>query len=206
MFEINLVRRQKELWQIRESEQLIRFIMTWSLLHWSLKVSIPMSLRTAICIRQNSFKTARRDNWWPDQNFKDYDVTYVISFISRRWLHLLLFNSFSREYFNKYTTSRSMSLLEMSIRQHADITKSKYSKICAILQLSWCWERCNVRPIRDVHLKAEFILIIMSKSLFSVSLSNWSRLLQHDYSLMMNTTWTQNYENTLEQFEWANVG
>ena len=198
IFEINLVRRQKELWQIRESEQLIRFIMTWSLLYWSLKVPIPMSLRTAMCIRQNSFKTSRRDNWWPDQVFKDYGVTYVISFISRRWLHLLLLNSFSRQYFNKYTTSRSMSLLEMSIRQHTDITKSKYSKICANLQLSLYWERCNVRSIRDVHLKVDFILINIPKSFFSVSLSKRSRLLLHDYSLRVKSTWTQNYENILE--------
>ena len=97
----------------RTSETLF---LIWSLLHWSLKISIPMSLRTTIRIRQNSFKTSRRDNWWSDQVFKDYDMMYVISFISRRWLLLLLFNSFSRQYFNKYNTSRSMSLLEMSIR------------------------------------------------------------------------------------------
>ena len=86
------------------------------------------------------------------------------------------------------------------------LQKATYSKIFTILQLSWCWERCNVRSIRDVHLKADFILIIIPKSFFSVSLSKWSRLLLHDYSLMKKVTWTQNYENTLEQFVWANAG
>ena len=46
------------------------------------------------------------------------------------------------------STSRSMSLLEMPTRQHTSTTKSKSTKICTILQLPLCKERCHVRSIR----------------------------------------------------------
>ena len=57
-------------------------------------------------------------------------------------------------------TSASAPLLEMPMRQHTNTSKSTSTKMCTILQLPSCWERCNVRPIRDAHLKAYFILII----------------------------------------------
>ena len=57
------LRRQKEQSQIRESEQLIRFSMTWNRLHWTLKVPILMTLRTALCIWQDVFETQRKGNW-----------------------------------------------------------------------------------------------------------------------------------------------
>ena len=47
----------------------------------------------------------------------------------------------SRQYFNKYTTSRSMSLLEMPMRQHTDITTSKRTKICTIPQFAAIFQR-----------------------------------------------------------------
>ena len=57
------------------------------------------------------------------------------------------------------------------------------------------------RPL-EIRLNIDFYI----KIIFSVSLSKWSRLLLHDYSLMVKVTWSQNYENTLEQFAWANAG
>ena len=49
-----------------------------------------------------------------------------------------VFDSFSKQYFNKCTTSRSMSLLEMPMRQHTSISLSRSTKICSILQLPSC--------------------------------------------------------------------
>ena len=63
-------------------------------------------------------------------------------------MHLLLFDSCSKQYFSKCTTSRSMSLQEMSTLQHTGITEIKATKICTILQLPSCQKRCNVRSIR----------------------------------------------------------
>ena len=40
------------------------------------------------------------------------------------------------------------------------LPKSSSTKICTILRLLLCWERCNVRSTRDAHLKADFILIL----------------------------------------------
>ena len=53
---------------------------------------------------------------------------------------------------------------------------------------------------------ADFILITIPIMIFSASLSRWSWLLLHGYSLMVKTTWTQNYEKTLDQLAWANTG
>ena len=68
---------------------------------------------------------------------------------------------FFRKYFSKCTTSRSMLLLEMPMRQHTSTTNVRSTKICTI-QLPLCWERCNLRSVRDAHLKADFTLIILS--------------------------------------------
>ena len=76
---------------------------------------------------------------------------YAISTTSWQWSHLCVFDSFSKQYFSKYTTSRSMSLLEMPMRQHRNTS---------ILRLLSGWERCNVRSFLDAHLKADFKLIL----------------------------------------------
>ena len=113
----NLVKKQKEQSPIRASEKQIRFLMTWSLLHMPLKAVTSTLLRTISCLRQNAlFKTPKRGNWWPDQVFKDCSVVCAISTTSRQWSHFCVFDSFSKQYFSKYTTSRSMSLLEMPMR------------------------------------------------------------------------------------------
>ena len=44
----------------------------------------------------------------------------------------------SEQYFSKYTTSRSMSLLEMPMRQHTNTTESRSTKVCTILPLPLC--------------------------------------------------------------------
>ena len=172
--------------------------MIWSLLHWSLTVPIPMSLRTALCIRQNSFKTQRRDNWWPDQVFKDYDVTYVISFISRRWLHLLLLNSFSRQYFNKYITSRPMSLLEMSIRQHVDILQKtsipRSVQFSVVVMLREMQREINTgRPFESrLHIDYYTKITFLSFALQAISIT---------------TTWLFSHDgNHLDQELWEHCG
>ena len=76
IFKVRFGSKAKDFSQICESEQLMRFTMTWSLLHWPLKVQIPMSVRTALCLRQKVFKTPREGNWWKDQVFKDNDVAW----------------------------------------------------------------------------------------------------------------------------------
>ena len=67
---------------------------------------------------------------------------------------------FPKQCFNRCVTLRLMSLREMPTRQHTHTTKIKSTKICTIPQLPSCSERCNVRLIRDTHLKASFTLII----------------------------------------------
>ena len=70
---------------------------------------------------------------------------YAISTTYRQWRHSIVFDIFSEQYFSKYTASRSMSLLEMPMRQHTNTTKSRSTEICTVLQLPLSWERCNVR-------------------------------------------------------------
>ena len=48
-------------------------------------------------------------------------------------LRLVLFDSFSKQYFNK-----CMSLLEMPMQQHRNTTRSRSTKICTTLQLPLC--------------------------------------------------------------------
>ena len=45
---------------------------------------------------------------------------------------------FFKRYFNRCTTLRSMSLLEMPMWQHSNFTQSMSTKICTILQLPLC--------------------------------------------------------------------
>ena len=67
---------------------------------------------------------------------------------------------FRKKYCKNYNITKSMSLLEMPMRQQTNTTKSRSTKICTILQLPLCWGWCNVRSMWDAHLKADFILII----------------------------------------------
>ena len=83
-------------------------------------------LRTISCVRQNALlKTPKRGNWWPDQVFQDYGIVCAISTTSGWWSHLCVFDSFSKLDFSKCTTSRSMSLLEMPMRQHTNTSKKQ---------------------------------------------------------------------------------
>ena len=52
---------------------------------------------------------------------------------------------------------------KMPILQHISATKIRSIKICTIPQLSSYSERCNARSIRDTHLKADILLIILPR-------------------------------------------
>ena len=80
--------------------------------------------------------------------------------MNEQWMRRVLFESSSKRSFNKCTTLRSMSLLEVVIQQHTSTVEIRSIKICTILQLQSCWEKCNVKLMRDVHLKTDFVLII----------------------------------------------
>ena len=160
--------------------------------------------RKILCLLRTVFETSRKGNWWPDQVFKEYVVVYAISIMNGRWLRLLLFDSFSKRHFNRCKVDVIAG--DANAAAYKIFTKSRTTKICTILQLPWCWERCNVRLIWDAHLRQTSFLLHYQWSLFSASLSRRSWLLLHGCSLMEKTTWTQNYEKTLEQLAWANTG
>ena len=64
-------------------------------------------------------------------------------------MHLLMFDRFQNG--------------EMPTVQHISTTNSRSTEICTILQLPLCCKRCNVRSIRDAHLKADITLVIPPK-------------------------------------------
>ena len=86
-----------------------------------------------------------------------------------------------------------MSLLEMSIRQHANITKSKYSKICTILQLSLCWEiqreNNTGRPFESrLHIDYYTKIIFLSFAQQAISIvATW--LFSHDENHLDPELW-----------------
>ena len=69
----------------------------------------------------------------------------------------------------RISTSTSVSLSDwchygkMPILQHISATRIRSIKICTIPQLSSYSERCNARSIRDIHLKADILLIILPR-------------------------------------------
>ena len=67
----------------------------------------------------------------------------------------------SRRCFNKCVTLRLMSLRAVPTPQHTKTTKIRSTKICTILQLLSCSEKCSARSIRDIHLKTGFTLMIL---------------------------------------------
>ena len=71
--------------------------------------------------------------------------------------------------FSRCTISRLMSLLEMPMLQHTNTTRIRSTKTCTILHLQLCWEKCNVRLMRDVHLKTSFAVIITIIIILSMS-------------------------------------
>ena len=174
------LQRQKIQSQIRASEQLIRFLLTWSLLHQPLKAVTSTLLRTSSCLQQNVFKTSKKGNWWPDQVFKDYGVLYAISTKSKQWRHLIVFDSFfSKQYFSNCTTSSSMSLLEMPMRQHTHTTKrQEYKDLCkysVAVMLREMQREVNMgrpcemilRPIIIILSSAQHVILMVASWLFS---------------------------------------
>ena len=180
--------------------------MTWSLLHMPLKAVTSTPPRTISCLRQNAFfKTPKEDNWWPDQVFQDYGVVYAISTTSRQWSHFCVFDSFSKQYFSKYTTSRSVSLLEMPMRQHTNTSKAAVPRFvqffgCCHVEKDATWGQYGT-PI----LKADFILILTPIITF-LNLSQQATLIVASWLFFHSeNTWTQNHERILEQLACANT-
>ena len=59
IFEVTLGKKQKRQSQIRASEQLIRYLLTWSLLQKPLKAVTSIPLKTISCLRQNMFQDTK---------------------------------------------------------------------------------------------------------------------------------------------------
>ena len=73
--------------------------------------------RATLCPQQTVIEIQGKGYWQPDQVFKGYVVVYVTFIMNERWMRQVLFESSSKSSFNKCTTSRSMSLLEIPIQQ-----------------------------------------------------------------------------------------
>ena len=175
--------------------------MTWSLFNLPLKAVTSTLLRTILCLRQNALcKTPKRDNWWPDQVFKDYSVVCAISTTSRQWSHLRVFDSFSKQYFSKDTIAGDANAAAYTYfkkQQNQDF----YNSSVAVMLRKMQREFNTGRPFESrLHFDSctndDFSQLISASDL---------GLLFHGYSLTVKTTWTQNHERILEQLACASA-
>ena len=175
--------------------------MTWSLLLLPLKAVTSTLLRTILCLRQNALcKTPKRDNWWPDQVFKDYSVVCAISTTSRQWSHLRVFDSFSKQYFSKDTIAGDANAAAYTYfkkQQNQDFYNSSVAVMLRKMQREFNTGRpFDCRLHFDSYTNDHFSQLISASDL---------DLLFHGYSLTVKTTWTQNHEIILEQLACANA-
>ena len=111
-----------------------------------------------------------------------------------------------RQFFSKCATPRSMSLLEMPMRQHTNTSKKHqyqdlYNSSVAVMLRQMQREFNTGRPFESRRHIDYF-----TKNHFSqLSSASDLDLLLHGSSVTVKTTWTQNHERILEQLACANT-